>query len=228
MAKRAELKEKRRKEESRQRIIVISVVVVFALLIFGVLIYPNLKSDIVSPESITRTTVKGNAAGNPDAPVKVEEFSDYQCPYCKMWATESEAEFVKTYVETGKVYFTYTAFSFIGEESINAAQGAYCALDQGKFWQYHDILFANQGASENGGFFNNTRLVKFAGKVGLDEATFKSCLESGKYKANVETDNNLATSKGVTSTPSFIVNGQLVSMDKLNSTVDAALAAAGK
>jgi protein-disulfide isomerase len=85
-----------------------------------------------------------------DAPVVLVEFSDFQCPYCKKFTDEIEPAIMRDFVSTGKVLFKYVPYSFLddnspGRESKNAAEAAYCAGDQGKFWEYHDMLFTNQG-----------------------------------------------------------------------------------
>jgi protein-disulfide isomerase len=97
--------------------------------------------------------------------------------------------------------------AFLGPESKSAAAASECASEQGKFWEYHDMLFANQ-SGENQGAFNNDRLKKFAADLKLDTAKFNACVDSGKYSATVESDTAFMQSVGVTSTPAFLINGQ--------------------
>jgi protein-disulfide isomerase len=115
-------------------------------------------------------------------------------------------------VTNGTVYFVYRSFgNFIGPESQAAAEAAYCAGDQNKYWDYHDILFANQ-TGENVGDFSNRRLQAFAEALSLNMSEFNTCLSSGKYADRVAQDKVDGTAAGVTATPSFVltytVNGQ--------------------
>ncbi len=151
-----------------------------------------------------------NTMGDPNAPVKIVEYADFQCPYCRMFWQETEPQIVENYVKTGKVYFEYHSVgAFIGPESASAAEAAYCAGDQGKFWAYHDMLFTNW-TGENVGDFTNANLEKFASSLGLNQAQFNDCLTSGKYAARVQDDVNSARAAGIHATPSFLINGKLL------------------
>jgi protein-disulfide isomerase len=239
MSKREELKAKRKRQMMQQRLTVIGIIVVGAALIAGFLIYPNLPKPVGTftvPTPIAYPQVSGNSMGDPNAPVKLVIYADFQCPACGNWAKDNEPDFIAKYVATNKVYFTYTPFSFIddngpGTESKDAAAAAFCAMDQGKFWQYHDILYANQ-TGENSGDFTAARLAAFAQSLGLNTSQFKTCFDSGKYKSQVLQDKNEATTLGVSSTPSFAIDGKLVviqqSYSELYTALDAAIAAKGK
>ena len=111
------------------------------------------------------------------------------------------------YVKTGIVRFGYQHMAFLGPESKSAAEASECADEQGKFWEYHDVLFASQ-SGENQGAFSKDNLKKFATDLKLDTAKFNACVDSGKYSATVENDTAYAQSLGVTSTPAFLINGQ--------------------
>ncbi len=151
-----------------------------------------------------------NSLGNPDAPVKIVEYADFQCPYCMQFWKETEPQIIEQYVKTGKVYYEYRSVgAFLGPESGAAAQAAYCAGDQGKFWQYHDTLFSNW-TGENVGDFTNDKLQGYAASLGLDEATFSDCLGSGKYAALLKQDVKDAKAGGIQATPSFLINGKLL------------------
>ncbi len=151
-----------------------------------------------------------NSLGDPNAPVKVVEYADFQCPYCREYWQQTEPQIVDQYVKTGKVYYEYHSVgAFLGAESGAAAQAAYCAGDQGKFWQYHDTLFANW-TGENVGDFTNDKLLQYAASLGLDKGTFGDCLNSGKYAPVLDQDVKDAQAAGIRATPSFIINGKLV------------------
>jgi len=101
--------------------------------------------------------------------------------------------------------------AFLGPESGWAAEAAYCADEQGQFWPYHDKLYQSQG-SEGGGAFSRDNLKRFARELGLDSSAFNSCLDSGKYVAQVQSDTNSAGQAGVRGTPTFILNGRQVNV----------------
>lgn len=145
--------------------------------------------------------------GKNDAKVTVIEFADFQCPFCEKWFTESGANLIKDYVNTGKVKFAYRHFAFLGEESNWAAEASECANEQGKFWQYHDFLFKNQNG-ENQGAFTKDKLKGFAANLGLNTTQFNSCLDSGKFVSRVTDDTSAGQVAGVTGTPTIFVNGQ--------------------
>ena len=112
----------------------------------------------------------------------------------------------------GTVLFEYKSFgSFIGAESGAAAEAAYCAGDQGKFWDMHDVIFSNQ-TGENVGAYTDRRLIAFAEAIGLDMGEFESCFNSGKYADLVEQDSKDGLAANIRATPSFVltyeVNGE--------------------
>lgn len=101
----------------------------------------------------------------------------------------------------------YWNFAFLGPESTWSAEAAECAADQDQFWVYHDKLYESQ-AGENQGAFNKDNLKRFAEEIGLDTQAFNECLDSGKYTSLIQEDTQAASSLGVQSTPTFLVNGQ--------------------
>ncbi len=123
--------------------------------------------------------------------------------------------------------FEYEHVAFLGPESVRAAEASECALEQGQFWQYHDTLFLNQ-RGENLGAFSDEALKAFAAALGLDEAAFNSCLDSGRHRAEIEAAVGTAAERGVTTTPTTIVNGQLiegaVSFEQLRDIIEVELA----
>ena len=230
-SKRELMRERRRKEQVRRRVIFIFAIAIVALVVAFILIYPSLQpvGEIVSVTPNPVYKANGLSMGDPNAPVKVEEFADFQCPYCKQFDLNQEAAFINKYVVTGKVYFTYTPFSFIDQnspgsnESHDAAAAAYCASDQGQFWQYHDMLYANQ-TGENVGDFTAKRLAAYAQTLGLNMSEFNKCFSSGKYKQQVIDDYNQAIKDNISQTPSFLINGTTIAyMNNLDSAVDTAL-----
>ncbi|MFN8481732.1 MAG: DsbA family protein [Anaerolineae bacterium] len=160
--------------------------------------------------------------GNPNAKVTVENFSDYQCPFCAAFATGLEPKINDEFVKTGRVKFVFRDFQFLDRnkdgspnldgESHRAALAAHCALDQGAFWAYHDLLYKNQGKVENGGTFTDDRLESFAAQLGLNLDTFRSCMRSkaGSVNALINRSMNEAPAKEVQGTPTFFINGRKV------------------
>jgi protein-disulfide isomerase len=234
MNKRQEVKSKRRQAEKRQRLITIIIIIAGALLVVGMIVYPNLQpvGNITVPPANNRPMVNENTLGDPNAPVKVEEYADFQCPACASWSQNIEKQFDQKYIQSGRVQFIFHVFSFIDDrsntqESKDAAAAAYCAMDQGKFWEYHDMLFANQ-TGENVGDFTPRRLAAFADKLGLNMSQFNSCYSSGKYTQRVLDEKAAAEKLGISSTPSFVVDGKLVPLTKysdVDAAIDAELAA---
>jgi|ERR1051326_581284 protein-disulfide isomerase len=155
-----------------------------------------------------RTSTGQYFLGKPDAPVTFEMFGDFQCPVCGEFARSEEPLFFKHYVDTGKVKFVWRDFTWIGNESVQAAQAARCAGEQGHFWAYHNYLFDNQ-SGENLGQFSRTNLVLFAVSVGLDPVTFTPCLDSQKDLAALQDALRFGVSVGVDVTPAFLINGDL-------------------
>jgi protein-disulfide isomerase len=144
--------------------------------------------------------------GDPNAPVTLIEFSDFQCPYCSAWNNDAGMKIEQQYVESGKVQVGYFHFPFLGQESLDAAQAAECAGEQGKFWEFHNSLFSNQNG-ENQGAYSKDNLKALAAKMGLDTEAFNSCLDVGKYTDIIAQQVQLARQLGVQSTPSFLING---------------------
>ena len=241
MSKRQAMRAKRERQARIQQMSILGIVIVGALLIAFALIYPNLRpvGEVAAASFHDRPMVNDNAMGDPNAPIRIEEFSDFQCPYCARFHNDTENQVVDTYVATGKVYFVYRSFgSFIGQESKAAAEAAYCAGDQNKYWEYHDVLFANQ-TGENVGAFSDRRLQAFAESLSLDMSTFNSCLNGGKYTDRVTQDYQDGLAAGVKATPSFVmyytVNGQqqqkliegALPFDQFQQNIEAALTEMG-
>lgn len=144
--------------------------------------------------------------GSPSAPVTIIEFGDYQCPSCDAWFKNEEPIIKTNYIDTNKAKLYFVDFPFYGQDSFSAAQATYCAGEQGKYWEYHGILYSNQGAI-NGGWANPTALKQFASNLGLDTAKFDACLDSGKYADGVSHNKDVGTSVGVQGTPTFFIIG---------------------
>jgi protein-disulfide isomerase len=143
--------------------------------------------------------------GNPSAPITIVEFGDFQCDRCARFAKATEPQLNQTYIQAGKVNLVYKYFPNYGPDSTTAAIAAQCTNDQGKFWNYYDILYNNQGMA-NFGWASKDNLKKFASQIpGLDMQKFNSCLDGQKYSSFVQRDLAFATSLGFQGTPAFII-----------------------
>lgn len=139
--------------------------------------------------------------GSDDAPVVIVEWSDFQCPFCSRFATDTEPQIVKDYVDTGKVKFVYKQFPLesIHPMAMPAALASECAAEQGKFWEYHDKAFANQAS------LSTDSLKQWAADLGLDTTQFNSCLDSQKYLDKVKADLQEGLAAGIRGTPGFLI-----------------------
>jgi protein-disulfide isomerase len=158
----------------------------------------------LQPPATIRVEVSTDGApirGAADAPVTVVEFSDFECPFCKQ-THPTLKQLLERY--PGKVRLAYRDFPLdsIHPQARRAAEAARCAQDQGKFWEYHDLLFTQspQLAPED--------LRRYAGQVGVDVTKFDSCLAAGTHKAAVQRDLEEGNRLGITGTPAFFVNGR--------------------
>lgn len=165
------------------------------------------------PYSQTPTPGGDILLGDPNAPVEIVIYSDYQCPFCARFFLNDESKVREDYVASGKANLIYKDLAFLGEESTNAALAANCAADQGKFWEYHDALFTVETLDnkENSGNLNKDLFLAIADKLGMDKSAFESCFDSKKYAGEVDSDMAEAQNDlSKLSTPSTLVNGELV------------------
>jgi protein-disulfide isomerase len=144
--------------------------------------------------------------GDPDAPVTIIEFSDFECPFCARFYTDTLGQIQSEYIDTGKVKLVYRDFPLsFHPNAQKAAEAAECAAEQGKFWEMHDLLF-EQGVQ--GGV---TSFKSFASQLGLDTTAFNTCLDTNAMAAEVRADMADGTAAGIRGTPGFVVNGQVIS-----------------
>ncbi len=158
---------------------------------------------ILLPEPRVEVAAMGPAKGPEAAPVTIVTFSDFQCPYCSR-AIPTVDRVVKEY--DGKVRLVFRNFPLsFHDKAGKAAEAALCANEQGKFWQMHDQMFAHQDQ------LDVSALTQAATTLGLDGAKLGSCLESGKYAADVQRDIEAGKKAGVSGTPAFFINGRMIS-----------------
>jgi protein-disulfide isomerase len=146
----------------------------------------------------------GPSKGDTAAPVTLVEFSDFQCSYCRKFWRDTLPRIEEKYIRTGKARFVYRHLALLGPLSVEAAVAAECAHEQGKFWPYHDRLFAS------GGIFalSEGSLEGYAQELGLDTAKFGQCVGAPETREKVLRETMVARTIGMTGTPSFLINGR--------------------
>jgi protein-disulfide isomerase len=250
MSKRQMRRQQIRRKEARGRLIGIGLVTLGALFLAFLFIWPLVKpiAAITSIQPNPRPQADANHMGDPNAPVQIVEFADYQCPFCERFFEQTEPSLVEAYVATGQVYFTYrSAGNWVSRnigggktESEDAAKAAYCAGDENKYWEMHDMLYANV-IGEDVGSFTDRRLSAIAEATGLDMAQYEECYSSDKYQDQVDQDFKDGVQAGVNGTPTFILTytnaaGEEVSQviegaqpfDVFQQAIEAALADSGQ
>jgi protein-disulfide isomerase len=148
--------------------------------------------------------------GNKDAKVTIVAFSDLQCPFCKRYLDETHEQLKETYIDTGKAKFAFRHYPLtsIHPNAQIASEASECANEQGKFWEYHDKVFAEQETWSPLTLTDVTNsLVSYAGDLGLNTDQFRSCVEGEKYKDKVNEDLEAGNQVQVDGTPAFFVNG---------------------
>jgi protein-disulfide isomerase len=210
MSKRADIREKRRRKQQRERLTVGFILVGVVLIITAIVVLPSLQpvGEIVVPPRVERSMVDGSAIGDPNAPVILEEYSDYQCGHCRNFSENIEPLLVEEFVETGKVYIIYKAMPLY-PSSIPISEASLCAREQDKFWDYKDIIFANQDSSDPNAF-SDRRLEAFAEAIDLDVDAFNECMSERRFRSEVEQIRLEADDLEISGTPTFILNGKLI------------------
>lgn len=220
-------------EQSRKRrLLLIAGAVAVALIAAIGLIWSNRDSSnlptlhVADAAALESIPTDGRVIGNADAPVHLVEYGDYQCPACASFSQSTFPILLSDYIATGKVSFEFRDLAFLGADSVTAAEAADCSVDQDGYWLYHDTIFANH-YGENLGNLSKSRLLQMAKLSGLDKDKIASCLDAGTTSAAVQGMHQEATQLGISSTPSFVLNGELVQWqgwDALKQEIDAAIA----
>ena len=181
-----------------------------------------------APDPLVVAADRGRITGDSTAKTWVVIASDFQCPFCKQWHDESYKSLIDEYVRTGKVRVAYLNFP-LGQHqnAVPTANAAMCAAAQGKFWEYHDALFAS---ADQWGSLADPRAVldSLARSTGLDVPAWSQCYESEKMIPLIFADRDRAAAGGVQSTPSFLVGGQVMAgaqpIEAMRALIDAAVA----
>lgn len=191
------------------RYLVIGVVV----LVLGIMVVPTVLSKNKSVSQAIPATVSADNgyaiefnADLKDVPV-VDIYEDFQCPICQQFEALN-GSYINSLVDEKKAIVRFHTLSFLGAESVLAANGAACANDEDKFLDYHLGMYANLPAAENSGEWSNERIIEIAAASGIKSSTFESCVKNGKYEGWVAKVAEAGSKSGVNSTPTVFVNGK--------------------
>ncbi len=166
--------------------------------------YPESENDL---KLFTTSKLIENGSpimGDSNAPITILEWGDYQCTFCYRFHQNTLDIINDDFIKTGKVKLVFRDFPLNGPDSILAAEAAYCAQDQEKYWQYHNELYKNWGG-EKTGWITRESLDRFALTVDLDLVEFNTCLDDHKYQNRVNTHYEFGKEIGIDATPSFLV-----------------------
>lgn len=219
-----------RKRQQRQIILagiggILAVAVIVAFFLLRDDGMPGVKAGAAIDSSIPQS---GLTIGDPNAPVALVEYADFQCTACAQMNADAFPQLLQEYVAQGKVAFTFVPNAILGDESTAATEAALCANDQGQFWAMHNALFASQHGQNDGGF-SADRLRAIAKKVGLDLDQYDSCMEANTHSGEVQNYHATAQQEGISSTPTFVINNAEPfgwdSWESLKAEIDSALGA---
>ncbi len=175
-------------------------------IMFGSIMITNLDENsddlmILNKENL----LKGSTIlGNPNAKITIVEFGDYQCTFCYKFHDETMDKIYEKYVKNGEINFVYKDFPLNGAASILASEASYCAQNQDKFWEYHNMLYENW-AGENTGWITNNVLLEFAKESGLNLEQFNSCMNNSIFYQKVIDNEQFAKKINIDATPSFLI-----------------------
>ena len=187
------------------KLYLLAIPVIFGIIVGGVLaMYPETEKN---SKIFTASKLIENGSpilGNPDAPITILEWGDYQCTFCYKFHQNTLDIIKDDFIDSGKVNLVFKDFPLNGPDSLLAAEAAYCAEDQGEYWKYHDELYKNWGG-EKTGWVTRESLDRFANSVNLDLIEFNECLNDHKYQDRVQALHEFGKELGIDATPSFLI-----------------------
>ncbi|HEX8684094.1 MAG TPA: thioredoxin domain-containing protein [Ardenticatenaceae bacterium] len=190
-----------------QRTLLLGGLMVALLAFVGVLVLIGQRgSRGPNTEQYENVQAEGRVLGSPEAPLLIQEYADFRCPHCRDASVQTTPSLIETYVVNNQVRFEIIPVGILGPESVLAAEAALCAEAQGRFWAYHDLLFARQGTMS----YTQDSLISLADGAGVNQQEFRDCLLSGRMRSVVQANNNAFQAAGATGTPAYIVGDQLV------------------
>ncbi|AIQ47516.1 disulfide dehydrogenase [Paenibacillus sp. FSL R7-0273] len=221
------------KQKKKTLIVIVATIVLVAVIFAGLFMLANKDSSTAGtaaePVEFNYSTL--TRLGSEDAPVKIVEFGDYKCPACAQFAGVIKPQLVQEYVNQDKAALYFVNLAFLGPDSTTAALAALSVYNQNSdaFWKYYDAIYANQG-DENKEWATADFLVELAQKENLqiDYDLLRKDIEEKTYKSQIDSEIQLATASGVSSTPSLFVNGVMVDEPFNMEAIDAQIQAASK
>jgi protein-disulfide isomerase len=211
MARRSTSSQKRRKQANKartkeRRLRWIRVGGLVILVLVGLAIVGFYRASSAPKVDAPTELMTDNIDGPVDAPVRIVEFGDFGCPSCRAWHNAGIKNALKS--EFGDdISFTFRHFPVITLQSPKAAEAGQCAAEQGRFWNFHDFIYERTPINA----LAVEQLKGYASSLGIDAAQFGQCLDSGKYREYVARDQQAALVAGAAGTPTFFINGQIVS-----------------
>ena len=194
-------------------IVLVTLVAVFATSYMSD--FETARTPNTEDESKTLELKDAPVLGSKTATVTIVEVGDYQCHMCKLWFEETRPLIIENYVETGKVNFVFVDMPFLGSDSTPASEATYCADDQGKYWEYHSMLFTYQEEIDDG-WASANRLQAFAFNLGLDIEQFDKCMKTDDHRSLVNSNMQIAKKQfGANSTPTFVIVGPTGEAEKI-------------
>lgn len=234
MAKRAQMPRSRPKttvaQDAQKRAtmrgaFLLVVVVAVAAVIAGIVLFQN--QAVRMPIEISGRVGEGTSWGLQSAKVSIISYSDFGCLHCRNFALNQGRQLRAEYETTGDVRFEYRHFIISPPDTANAANASECAAEQGRFWDYHDLLFSQQGVGRSP--FAKTNLKQYASQLGLALQQFSDCIDRDTHLEKVYRDSAAGRDAGVQGTPTFFINGTRLTGDvpyaQFKTAVEAALAA---
>ena len=176
-------------------------------IIVGVYIFSAMTDSDETQLLLTENMLTNNGSpelGNTFSDITIVEFGDYQCTFCYKFHQNTLNQINEQYIKSGQVKYIYRDFPLNGNDSILASEASYCAGEQNRYWEYHDVLY-NNWAGEKTGWINSNSLTEFAVEIDLNIFEFQQCLNGHKYYQQVIDNQNYAKSIGIDATPYFLI-----------------------
>lgn len=162
------------------------------------------KVAVASKVDLDNIRQYSHSLGSPDAPITIIEFGDFQCPFCGEWYQETGIHINEKYVESGQVELLYVDYPFLGPDSYPASHASYCVEKQGMYWEFHEVLFVNQGDT-NDGWASQDNIRNFAMQMNLDMEKYDQCMNSSEFNQKIDQSLELGDDYEVNQTPTFLV-----------------------
>lgn len=196
-------------QASRARL---AILIVIAVAVVGGIALAVMQSNPQAASKVPSIASEADGYGlvfNPDATPVIDVWEDPQCPACKAFETAS-GEYLTSLARDGRAKVVFHTLSFIGEESVTAANAGACAADEGKYLEFHKAIYDKQPAKENSGAWTKDAMIQLGASVGITSDTFKQCVRDGVYNEWTQTIAQDGAAKGVNQTPTMLFNNQQV------------------